>query len=307
MSAELQEIFALLSDKQHIIVLTHNNPDADAVGAMATISLILQEQGKEVLALYSGILHESLNSFSPIAFLTTTWADNFTPDAVIVLDTSMLSDLGNHIEARLRLFKDVLWINIDHHTSNSQFGILNIVDLQASSTCEIIARLLMDSSYDVSPKIATFLLTGIVSDTGRFFYTNTQPTTLQIAATLMKAGADLAQINQELKLKIPLSGIHLWGNVMKNARQTVSGKVVWSTITSNMFTHIEEVRLIGREMISLLQRTEDSELAIGFVEAQADLTLVSLRSRGNVDCAAIAEHFGVEDIQGQQVVRFKVL
>jgi phosphoesterase RecJ-like protein len=290
---DFQSALALLTKAKNILLVTHQHPDIDGAGALAAMTLILRHQGKEVLAFCEGPIPSSLDFLSPAEIFTKKWPAGFVPDIVVVLDSEKLRRLGDVVEAKLRSFEHIPLINIDHHVTNSMFGTLNIVDPNASSTCEIVFKLLTEAGFNLTPKAASFLLAGIIYDTGRFRYWYTSADTLAIAAALMRSGADLYQINEQMEKKLSLDGIHLWGDILKKANEVLDGKVIWSEVTMNMLASSSRADdVIGSELINFFLRSERCELAVLFVEHLDGIISISLRSRDKVDCTVVAKQFG---------------
>ena len=188
-----------------------------------------------------------------INFIVTPKSGEFTPemvsfpggkfkfDLIIVLDCPDLERLGKPYEENVDLFYETPIINIDHHASNDHFGKINLVDLTATSTCEILVSLFESLSKDTSlltDDIATALLTGIITDTNSFQNQNTTPKSLTVAAQLVAANADQQEIIRKIYKTRSLSTLRLWGRVLTNIHDESSYRFLWSQIKKSDFSSV---------------------------------------------------------------------
>lgn len=158
-------------------------------------------------------------------------------DLVIVCDTAELPQLGKIWEENPDLLYENPTINIDHHTSNTGYGRVNLVDTTAASTTEIITRLLRELGKEANQQLidadtATLLLTGLTTDTGSFQHSNTTPRALEVAADLIELGARQQEIIQQIFKTKPLATLKLWGNVLSRIQSDTEHRLVWSSITA---------------------------------------------------------------------------
>jgi phosphoesterase RecJ-like protein len=155
----------------------------------------------------------------------------FKYDLVIVLGSPDKESLGNVYEENPDIFYEVPVINIDHHTENDNFGQINIVDITASSTSEIVADLLQkNDSADIDETMAESLLAGIIDATNSFQKKNTTPKSLQIAASLMAKGADQQKIIRYLFKTQPFHLLKLWGRVMARLNWEDDISLAWAPV-----------------------------------------------------------------------------
>lgn len=160
---------------------------------------------------------------------------NFKYDLIIVLDSTDPERLGISFEAHPDLFYETPVINIDHHPGNDSFGAVNIVDLTATSTSEILVSLIEALGQKFDPDMATALLTGITTDTGSFQNANTTPKSLTIAAQLVAAGGRQQEIVKNIYKTRSLSTLKLWGLVLSNMKLETEGRFIWSAISNDDF------------------------------------------------------------------------
>lgn len=159
-------------------------------------------------------------------------------DLIICCDTPELPQLGKLFEANPNIFYETPVINIDHHTSNTGFGKINLVDATASASAEIILRLIrsLESKTDqklLDADIATLILAGIIADTGSFQNSNTTPRSFEVSADLIDAGARRGEIIQHIYKTKALSTLRLWGKVLSKIEFDPICRIVWSVVTTD--------------------------------------------------------------------------
>jgi inorganic pyrophosphatase/exopolyphosphatase len=201
----------------------------------------------------------------------------FNYDLLIVLGCSDLEKLGKIYETNSDLFFEVPIINIDHQSSNENFGQINLVDVTASSTSEIVSQALEQNYPDaMTEEVANCLLTGIISATNSFQENSTTPKTLLSAANLMDKGAKQQEIIRWLYKTQSFNTLKLWGRVMAKLKLEESLKLVWSELTIEDFvysrTRPEDLPAIleklkenyseGRTFLCLFNNTPESTVAL---------------------------------------------
>lgn len=217
-------------------------------------------------------------------------------DLIIVLDSSNLELTGKTYKENADLFYETPIINIDHHASNEYFGKVNLVDITATSTAEIVLALM--ESFDEGTKlmdehIATCLLNGVITDTNSFQNANTTPKAFSIAAQLLAAGAKQQDIIKNVYKTHPLSTLKLWGKALTKIEYDPEVKLVWSALSKNDFNESEAGPAETSGVIDeLLSSAPDADVVILLKEGE-DMLRGSLRSiKKTIDVAKIAEVFG---------------
>jgi len=220
-------------------------------------------------------------------------------DLIITVDTGGLEQLGDFYEKHLDLFKQLPVINIDHHASNTLFGVLNLVDSQASATTEILTPLIAKIETRVDKKfidsdLATLLLAGIITDTGSFQHSNTTPKAFSIAAQLLAQGARQQEIIKNIYKTKSLSTLRLWGQVLSKIQFEKDYHLVWSTISqADLQETGAEMEESGAIIDELLNNAPGAEIVALFKEKQEGLLSCSLRTTTDqADASLIAEIFG---------------
>lgn len=220
-------------------------------------------------------------------------------DLIITFDTGNLEHLGPIYDQNSELFFKVPVINIDHHTSNTDFGKVNLVDLVAASTTEIVLGLLeeMEKRYQkkfVDEDIATLLLAGLITDTGSFQHANTSPHAMETAAKLLDMGARQQEIIKNIYKTKKLSTLKLWGNVLSKVETDPIYRLVWSSISKH---DLEESGASSEESESiiddLLSNAPGTEIIMLFKYNDEGYVSVSMRSTTNsADVGKICQEMG---------------
>ncbi len=194
-----------------ILIISHQSPDGDTLGAGTALIEYLTSLGKDVYAFCTDQIPPYLQ-YLPYSHLYTdnTAAFDREYDVIIVVDAGSLEYAGvtQHLEKH---HPKTLTINIDHHQTNPHFGDINLVITTASSTCEVIARLLKHWRLEPSQRMAQSLLTGIITDTSGLRNAATSHQTITTAADLVKAGADIQQLYRQTHQQKSINQLRLWG------------------------------------------------------------------------------------------------
>lgn len=339
-----QQVVDVLKNSQKILLLTHKNPDGDAVGSILGLYFSLIKMGKDAIAVCAdvpstvfdympGVKEISQNFASGRDFVisvdtSTVKADkimykmidnklniivtpkggrfskemlsccdgNFHYDAVVVLDSTDLERVGDPYEKHPELFYDVPVVNIDHHAGNDFFGKVNLVDLTATSTSEILVSVLEALTGDpkfMNEEIATSFLTGIITDTNSFQNTNTTPKSLTVAAQLVAFGGRQQDIIKYIYKTKPLSTLRLWGRALSSLRDEKMHKFVWTQLYKKDYLEVGAAETESSGVIDELLKTASGvDFALLLSEKNGDVH-GSLRSTNkSKDVSEIAKLFG---------------
>jgi phosphoesterase RecJ-like protein len=280
-----------LRQAQTIAIACHVNPDGDALGAVLGASLGLRKLGKKTWPSWGT---EPLRVPPAYAFLPA--ADSLLPpsrvaesDVFLALDCGAADRLGE-LEARAAAAS--CSINVDHHPGNTNFGTINIVETEASSTAELVARILRELDVELDPDIATCLYTGVVTDTGRFQYSNSSPETLRLAADLLAYEVDAPAIAQEVFESAPFGYLKLVGRMLERAALFEDDHFVYSWITQKDLVETGIAMDETEKLIDLIRSIRDAEVAALFKEQSDGDYRVSMRSKGPRSVGEIARTNG---------------
>lgn len=277
-------ILKVIREGERFLVCSHAEPDGDAAGSVLAMGLLLRQMGKQV-DLVSADRIPLIYRFLPGADqVRTAMRVDGLYDAAILLECGGVERTGLLGLEKYRL------INIDHHATGTAFGDINWIDHEAACVGEMVYRLYQAAGMRITAEGATCIYTTVLTDTGGFIYGGTRASTFALARELTLEGADPVKVAQQVYFSRPMSKLLLLGAALQNLHR--EGRVAWLWIT-----HQDMVRSCAAE--------EDCEgianyaLSIADVEAAAFLrdepegpVRVSLRSKGKIDVAAIAERLG---------------
>lgn len=279
-----------LAEAEELAVACHFNPDGDALGSVLALTLGLRGLGKTVHPTWgqTPLKVPAQYEFLPGSDGFEAPADLPVVPAFVALDCGAPDRLGS-LEKKASRAQTLM--NIDHHRGNPDFGTLNVVITDASSTAEIVAALLRDVGVRIDRDIATCLWVGVVTDTGRFQYANSSPSTLRLAADLVELGVPVADIAHDIFESSPFDYLKLVGRVLERAELVESGRFVHSWVTLD---DMSETGVAPDEMdslIDLVRSTRAATVAALFKEQDDGTWRVSLRSRGP-NVGEIARSYG---------------
>ncbi len=292
--AEFERTWQAITSARKILVLTHANPDADAIASTLTLTDVLARTGHSVTpALAEHAVPGSLQYLPGVQYLVPALDFDITGvDLLLIVDCADIKRLGSVYDLHPDWFDGAIPIvNIDHHVTNSRYGVINLVDSTAAATCEVISLLFRELGVEISRDIATSLLSGIYGDTLGLRTASTTSRTVRVTADLLDRGADLGLIVDSLFRMKPFSTLKLWAQVLERA-EMLDG-VVWTEITPEMLATSEATSAEGEGVINFLAGTKGAKIAILFY-LLPDGWRVSLRSIGeDVDVAELARvYFG---------------
>lgn len=291
MPAAPREAACLLHRAHRIAVTSHVNPDADAIGALLGLTRGLQAMGKEVVPLLADPVPEYAR-FLAGSDAVVSHLPSCPVDVFICADAADIARIGDIHCQDLARFASIPILNIDHHRTNPLFGAVNYVDPAASSTSELSFRLLTELDAPIDPDTATALLFGIQGDTGSFRNGATTPGSLEVAARLVQLGADNQRIAFQLFECKRFVAARLWGRIVAAIELDRPRHIVFGFMSQEMLREegatVDETEGVAEylrgieeaSVVMLLKETEDGEMR------------VSMRSRPEVDVAAIATALG---------------
>jgi phosphoesterase RecJ-like protein len=181
-------------------------------------------------------------------------------------------------------------INIDHHSTARPFANLNWIDPSACATAEMIFRLAREAGVKISSEVATCLYTAVLTDTGSFCFNGTNERTFVLAQELVRAGADPARIAQNVYFSNPTSKMRLLGSALSNLHR--DGELAWMYISREHMERAEATDEDSEGLVNYALAIEGIEVALFFREQADGRFRVSLRSKGRVNVASVAERFG---------------
>jgi phosphoesterase RecJ-like protein len=269
-------------------IVSHLNPDGDNIGSILALGTSLEKLGKTVTILESDFVPSDLLFLPNVRKITKLEVD-LKFDVLFVLDSSDPERLGDN---KKYLPDSECIVNIDHHISNTNFGDINIVDPSASSTSEIIFKLIEELNLPLDIDIATCIYVGISTDTGRFMYENVKSSTHRIASKLLEIGIDAYDINKNLYQKRSLERTKLFIEVVGSSKLLCSNKVSIAKVTLEDLYKTNAKPEDSDGIVEFLRDTETVEVSVLLKEITNNLTRVSIRTKDYVDANKICNHFG---------------
>lgn len=275
-------------------VVAHVTPDADAIGSALGLATALRENGiAAAIGLPAGCVAKRLQFMLELAPGTpreTHWRADGGYDAVAVLDTA--SEKRINIEPAVELGGALPVFNVDHHVTNTDFGRHNWVDPHATSTCELVARLLKAMGWKYSAAVASLLYAGIHGDTAGFSLPNTTANCLDAAGDLLRAGADVAHIGEQLCRSQVRSDFELLRRVYDHTSVTEDGRIAYSFLTHEDFVASGSKAEDIDDQVSIPLALRGVQMALLFTEGEKGVVRINLRGEGKVTVVELAQKFG---------------
>lgn len=294
---EYSRIEAWLQGAERIWLPLHVSPDGDSLGSTLAFSKALCLRGYSCTVVSSDPIPDVYASlYNPDDVFVGAVPPGPPATHIACLDISDPTRTGDFYKANEVAFRGetgVKILNIDHHTTNLQFGDLQLLDSRAAACAEQIAVALNELEWAVDAEIARYILLGVVTDTLGFRTPSTTVRTMRVAAHMMERGGSLYNIMDVAFNTRPLSAVLLWGKALGGVKVAAGGRVIYLQVTPKMLqeTGAKEEDLEG--LSSYLATVRDGvKVAAVLKEREDGTTRASLRSQPGMDVAAIARHFG---------------
>ncbi|HST16069.1 MAG TPA: bifunctional oligoribonuclease/PAP phosphatase NrnA [Gaiellaceae bacterium] len=291
---DVQAVADAIRGNDAFVTVTHENPDGDALGSLLATTIALRELGKDVVMYLSGSAPTPAEyGFLDLSTLARELPSDFEERVLLALDCANEQRIGPDpaIVERARVV-----LNVDHHHDNSRFGDVNLVVDDASSTAEIVRDILSLLDVPLTPDMAEALYVALVTDTGRFQYSNTTPKALRLAADLVEAGADVHGIFRLVYETVQFAKLKLLARALERASVYEGGRIVVSYLLKNDFAEVGAEEPYSEGIIDYLRSVEGSEMVALIREpprSDGPARRISLRSsRDEVDVSAIARAAG---------------
>ena len=276
------------------LVVSHENPDADTLGAALAVALIVEARGGRATTVCVDPVPPLYDFLPGIDRERTDPLPDATHDLLVVVDCGTLDRVGAVRRRHAALFERLPRVVIDHHLSNAGTGPADWIDPGSAATCEMVALLAVRLGVPLTAAdgaLAAVLMAGIVMDTATFAHPNATPRTLAVAAALVEAGAPLSDISRRLYRTKPDAQLRLFGRVLDRLESAEEGRVVWSTLLDADLAATGALPAHSEGIIDLLAQAEAAEVAILFKE-HGPTTRISVRTRpGGVDATVLTGLF----------------
>jgi phosphoesterase RecJ-like protein len=281
---DLAQVLQEIQQRRRFLVTSHARPDGDAIGSTLALAQILRKMGKSAAVILGDpvpLLYHPLPGSETIVHSSQVNGDY---DAVIILECDSVQ------RTRLRGLENQFLINIDHHVSSRPFANINWIDPSAVATAELIFRLAQAAQVKITAEIATCLYTAVLTDTGAFCYAPTNACTFELAKFLVEHGADPGKIAQSVYFSSPMSKMCLLGAALSRLER--DGAITWMSVTRHDMERFGALDEDCEGLVNYALGISGVEVAIFFREVAHERIRVSIRSKGAVNVAEIAQKFG---------------
>ncbi len=276
-----------------VLIVAHKKPDGDTLGAAAAMFNFCRANGIPATGFCLDVV--------PAQYAYMPGTDEFTADPAVFADprhdVMAVFDAGDLRFAGIADFVAAMptrptIVNFDHHATNERYGAVNVVDVTASSTAEVVYDFLGTVGADIDRAVATCLLTGILTDTGSFSNPATTDTSLEAASDLMRRGAKMQEVANRLMRNKSLTSLRLWGNVLArlkfNDRLGVASTAIYAREIEAEGVDEEDVEGIS----NFLNQFLDAKVVLVLKELPDNKVKGSLRTAEDIDVSALAKLLG---------------
>jgi len=282
-----EEVREAFDRARRIVIITHVAPDGDAIGSCLGLAHLLRAQGKEVIPVCQDPVPYQVN------FLPGTDEITATPP----VDVDLLASIDLSDSERMGSVYDpermghLPLVNIDHHVTNTYFGTVNWVAPEAVAACEMVYHLARAFGYEITPRVAMYLLTGLLTDTRGLRTANVNVRALRVVTHLVELGAPIGEIAEMAFNRKPLSQVRLWSLALRDLHVESDG-IIWLVITEEIRREAGYTEESDGGLVSFIAAAEGMYVGVVFTEKADGRVNVSMRSRPGVDVAQVALALG---------------
>lgn len=288
----LEKAAAVLRDASSVALACHLNPDPDALGSMLGLASVLRARGTEVVCSFGNEPFERPRWLGMLPGGDTVVAPKDFPAApavMVTLDVAAFERLGT-LTNRVEKAQEVIWL--DHHASNEGLGTIPVVDPAASSTCEMVVRLVDAMGAELNDDAAMCLYAGLVTDTGRFQYQAVKPATLELGARLRTFAFDHTRLVQALYDDNSVEYLRLLAIALQRVAFEPEADLIWTSISRADLAAAAVHPGETDDLIDVVRTAREADVAAVFKQQAGGKYKASLRSRGSHDVAAVSQLFG---------------
>ena len=278
-----KRIRARIQAAQRVLVTSHIRPDGDAIGSSLALALALVDLGKLVQVVLSDGIPANFKQLPGADLVRTKAGGEF--DLIVSVDCSDLKRIGAALDGYHA--PDII---IDHHVTTEAFGNLNLVESEAVATASVLTRHMQEWGLAITAPIAANLITGLITDTLGFRTSNTSPECLRQAADLLELGVDMSTLYYRSLVRRTFVEAKYWGAGLASLER--SDGIIWATMTVADRKAAGYIGNDDSDLINIVSSIDDAEVAIMFVEQNAEKTKISWRAlKPDVDVSQIASQF----------------
>ncbi len=280
----LKEVLKHIEQRDKFLLTSHARPDGDAIGSALACCQILRAMGKQADVVFRDGVPRI---YRPLPFAdSVVQADSVNGDyqAAIILECDSIQ------RTRLAGLDNHFLISIDHHQSGKPFAHVNWIDPNAVATAELVYRLAREAGVKISPDIATCLYTALLTDTGSFMFEGTNENTFALARELVLAGADPARCARSVYFAHSTAKMRLLGAALSNLQR--ENQLAWIWVTHEQMEKAQAKEEDCEGLVNYALSIQDVQVAAFFREMPDGRYRISLRSKGELNVASVAESFG---------------
>lgn len=284
----------VIDENDSFLITSHVRPDADALGSELGLRAILLALGKKVSIINASAPPANLSFMNPPGVIlklndTVTKANVPKTDVVVIVDTSAWQQLGNMADViQASPAKRVV---IDHHVSSDEMGAIELKDVTAAATGELICEAAAAFGIEFDEDTANWLYAAVATDTGWFRFPSTTSRTMRISAALIDRGASPHYVFNLVHEQSSLSRVRLGGRVLGRTQSEAEGRLVWVQVDAKDMSETGAVPSDTEGLVNQCLTVAGSEAAFIAVELQTSQIKFSLRCRYPHDVASLAEQF----------------
>ncbi len=282
----LSQVVELIENKNVFGITTHIKPDGDGVGSSLGLCWLLRSLGKEAEVIVHGEVPPAYRSLPGADEIRDVKYVNGKYDAVFVIECSDLSRPG------IDGLENQFTVNIDHHATSEHFGTINWIDSTASAVGEMIYNLCKAIGGRITKEIAECVYMALVTDTGSFHFPNTSDRTLKVASELIKAGAKPERISEAVYNNYPWSRIELMRQVIGTVKRDETGRIATMRQTLEMHKAAGAIDGDNNGFVNIPLAAREVLATLYMREVGPNKYRASLRSKGDINVARVAEKFG---------------
>lgn len=288
---QLDSALAFMKSNDHFLVVSHVQPDGDAISSTVVVGWLLHKLGKSAVLINEGELPSRLSylhQFHDIVNFKQTPSEQ-KYDAIIAVDCADFKRIG---EVASSFASEAKLLNIDHHPTNNGFGSVNVIRSEAAATVEILFDLIERAKLPLDLNCATAIYTGLLTDTGGFRYSNTSPRVMEIASRLLALGVSGNELTDHLLEKMTMAKLKLLQISLNRLTFTEDLQIGWVYIGKDDLRDTSAVPEDLEGIVNYALNVDGVEVGILFKETNDGAVKASLRSAGKANVAAVAQLFG---------------
>lgn len=288
---EFRQAEQFLTERDNFLVVSHVQPDGDAVSSTLAVGWLLSCLGKKYVMVNEGSIPKRMEylwqSEQIIDLSQTPLTESYKN--VICVDCADFKRTG---KSSLLFAEDAQILNIDHHPTNDGYGAYNLIVADAAATVEILFDLIRFMNQELNHDVATAIYTGLLTDTGGFRYSNTSPKVMEIASQLLEYGVDGPGLSEMLLEQMTLPQLRLLTRALNGLQISEDGKISWVSVTDEDLNLTGAIHEDMEGIVNYPRNIQGVEVGLLFKVINDNAVKVSMRSTGKVDVASVAQSFG---------------